>query len=307
MATPSGVVQRGRAFRGFRAFGAAMREARGTQHRALTLIGAALVAAFVLMALLAPVLYPGDPTRPSNDLLQPPSAAHPFGTTRIGADVFGQAVHGSAIALSVVLLASAFSLVIAVPLGLFSGYLGGRLDRGLLFLMDSLYAFPGLLLAIVLLALFQNTAATTLFGVAAAISVVYIPQYYRVVRNQTLQVKAEPFVEAAKALGAKPGHIIRKYVFLNVLPSVPVILTLNAADAILTLAALGFLGFGPQPTPEWGYTLAQAASEVTFSPPIWWTSLFPGLFIVLLVTGITLLGEGLNDLLNPVLKERGRP
>lgn len=305
MATSSTVL--GRSFRGARRFQQRFREARGTQSRTLTLVGAVLVGCFVLLALLAPFIA-GEPDVLTNDLRQPPSAAHPFGTTSIGFDVFSQAVWGSRIALTVVLVASAFSILIAVPLGLFSGYLGGKLDKGLLLVMDSIYAFPGLLLAIVVAALFKPTPETPFIGVSLAIAVVYIPQYYRVVRNQTVQVKAEPFVEAARALGAKPGHIVGKYVFYNVIPSVPVILTLNAADAILTLAGLGFLGYGlPPPTPEWGYNLAQAASEVTFSPPLWWTSFFPGLFIVLLVTGVTLLGEGLNDLLNPVLKERGAP
>lgn len=305
MATSSTVL--GRSLRGARWFRQRLGEARGTQSRALTLAGAALVGFFLLLALLAPVIA-GPPDVLTPDLRQPPSAAHPFGTTSIGFDVFTQAVWGTRIALTVVLVASAFSIVIAVPLGLFSGYLGGRLDRALLLVMDSLYAFPGLLLAIVVAALFKPTPELPFIGVSLAIAVVYVPQYYRVVRNQTVQVKAEPFVEAARALGAKPGHIVGKYVFHNVLPSIPVILTLNAADAILTLAGLGFLGYGlPPPTPEWGYNLAQAAGEVTFSPPLWWTSVFPGLFIVLLVTGVTLLGEGLNDLLNPVLKERGAP
>lgn len=293
-----------RPWRGLARLGQAFEESRGTQARALTLAGAILVALFVLLALLAPLIA-GDPTQLTGDLREPPSAEHPFGTTSIGFDVWSQAVWGSRIALLVVLLASALSLVVAVPLGLFSGYLGGRVDRALLLVMDSIYAFPGLLLAIVVATLFRPVPGVPFLGVALAISVVYIPQYYRVVRNQTVQVKAEPFVEAARALGARPRHIVGRYIFLNVIPSVPVILTLNAADAILTLAGLGFLGYGlPPPTPEWGYNLAQAASEVTFHPPVWWTSLFPGLFIVLLVVGITLLGEGLNDMLNPLLRER---
>jgi peptide/nickel transport system permease protein len=279
---------------------------RGTQARTLALAGLALVLLFLGLALAAPLLA-GDPTALTPDLAQPPSAAHPFGTTRIGFDVYAQAVWGSRIALSVVLAASALSLLVAVPLGLFSGYLGGRLDRALVLVMDSIYAFPGLLLAIVVATLFRPTPAVPFIGVALAISVVYVPQYFRVVRNQAASVKAEPFVEAARALGARPRHIVGKYVFYNVLPSVPVILTLNAADAILTLAGLGFLGYGlPPPTPEWGYNLSQAAGEITYQSPLWWTSVFPGLFIVLLVLGITLLGEGLNDALNPVLRERGR-
>src|SRR5206468_11200638 len=139
---------------------------------------------------------------------------------------------------------------------------------------------------------------------ALSISIVYIPQYFRVVRNHVISVREEPYVEAARALGAKPRTIIRKYVLQNVIQNVPVIATLNAADAILTLAALGFLGYGIQPTDaaEWGYDIQRAISDA--GAGIWWTGLYPGLAIILLVTGLTLLGEGLNDVLNPVIRRR---
>jgi peptide/nickel transport system permease protein len=139
---------------------------------------------------------------------------------------------------------------------------------------------------------------------AIAISVVYIPQYFRVVRNHVTSVREEPYVEAARALGARPRTIIWRYVLFNVIQNVPVIATLNAADAILTLAALGFLGYGIQPTDaaEWGYDLQRAIADA--GAGIWWTGLFPGIAIVLLVTGLTLVGEGLNDIINPVLRKR---
>jgi peptide/nickel transport system permease protein len=125
-----------------------------------------------------------------------------------------------------------------------------------------------------------------------------------VVRNHVVSLREESYVEAARALGARPRTVIGRYVFQNVVQSVPVIATLNAADAILTLAALGFLGYGIQPTDaaEWGYDSSRALSDA--GAGIWWTGLFPGMAIVLLVTGLTLLGEGLNDVLNPVLRRR---
>ena len=217
-------------------------------------------------------------------------------------------IWGARTALEVVLLAVFFSLAIGLPLGLLSGYFGGRLDRVLVLIMDSLFAFPYLLLAIVdrLPALGQDRPGR--LTAAIAISVVYIPQYFRVVRNHVISVREESYVEAARALGAKPRTVIRRYVLQNVIQSVPVIATLNAADAILTLAALGFLGYGIQPTDaaEWGYDLQRAIADA--GAGIWWTGLFPGLAIVLLVTGLTLLGEGLNDVLNPVLGAgRSRP
>jgi peptide/nickel transport system permease protein len=187
---------------------------------------------------------------------------------------------------------------------LLSGYFGGLLDRALVLVMDALFAFPYLLLAIVIAFLLANRIGRGVATAAIAISVIYVPQYFRVVRNHVISVREEPYVEAARALGARPLTVISRYVLQNVIQSVPVIATLNAADAILTLAALGFLGYGIQPTDaaEWGYDSARAISDA--GAGIWWTGLFPGLAIVLLVTGLTLLGEGLNDVLNPVLRRR---
>ncbi len=201
-------------------------------------------------------------------------------------------------------MALVFSLLIGVPLGLISGYVGGKLDRALVLIMDALFAFPYLLLAIVIAFLLSDKIGQGIFSAAVAITVVYIPQYFRVVRNHVISVREEPYVEAARALGAKPTTIIRRYVLQNVIQNVPAIATLNAADAILTLAGLGFLGYGIQPTDaaEWGYDLNRAIDDA--GAGIWWTGLFPGLAIVLLVTGFTLVGEGLNDVLNPVIRSR---
>jgi oligopeptide/dipeptide ABC transporter ATP-binding protein len=137
---------------------------------------------------------------------------------------------------------------------------------------------------------------------AIAITVVYIPQYFRVVRNTVLSVREEPYVEAGRALGAKPRTVIRRYVFANVVHSVPVVASLNAADAILTLAALSFLGIGMDPSvaAEWGYDISRGISDAQAG--FWWTGLFPGLAVILLVTGLTLVGEGINDTFNPLLR-----
>src|SRR6202008_4421750 len=139
---------------------------------------------------------------------------------------------------------------------------------------------------------------------ALAITITYVPQYFRVVRNHVISVREEPYVEAARALGAKPFTILRRYVFFNVVQNVPVIAPLNAAAAVLTLTALGFLGYGVQPTQgaEWGYDVSRAVSDA--SSGIWWTGAFPGLALVLLATGRTRLGGGLNETINPVLRRR---
>jgi peptide/nickel transport system permease protein len=204
----------------------------------------------------------------------------------------------------VVLLSVVLSLLIGVPLGLVSGYVGGKLDRVLVLITDALFAFPYLLLAIVIAFLLSDSIGQGILSAAVAITVVYIPQYFRVVRNHVISVREEPYVEAARALGAPRRTIIGRYVFSNVIQSVPSLATLNAADAILTLAALGFLGYGLQPTEaaEWGYDMQRAIDDA--GAGIWWTGLFPGLAIVLLVTGFTLVGEGINDVLNPLIRER---
>jgi peptide/nickel transport system permease protein len=300
------------------------REGAGLQSKILLVAGAALTLAFILMAILAPLLAKDDPTVLTGDYRQPPSWRHPFGTSKLGFDIWSQALFGARIALEVVLVSTILAVLVAIPLGLFSGYVGGAWDKTLVLTMDSVYAFPGLLVAIIVSSIVHperlvnaifGAGATSGFAhdfapivsVSVSISVVYVPQYFRVIRNHVLSVKQEPFVEAARAIGAKRRTILARYVFLNVVSSIPVILTLNAADAILTLAGLGFLGYGlPPPTPEWGYNLSRAASEIALTPPIWWTSVFPGLMIVLLVLGITLLGEGINDIWNPLLRERGR-
>jgi peptide/nickel transport system permease protein len=288
---------------------APIREARGVPRWVLW-AGIVITLLFIVLALFAPVISPYDfdefqtASGERFGKQQRPSGDHPFGTNVLGTDVLARVIYGARTALEVVILAVFFSLAIGLPLGLISGYYGGKPDRVLVLIMDSLFAFPYLLLAIVVAFLLSDKIGRGVFTAAVAISVVYIPQYFRVVRNHVISVREESYVEAARALGAKPRTVIGRYVLQNVIQNVPVIATLNAADAILTLAALGFLGYGIQPTDaaEWGYDLQRAIADA--GAGIWWTGLFPGLAIVTLVTGLTLLGEGLNDVLNPVLRRR---
>ena len=283
-------------------------EARGMT-RTMLWIGAALTLAFIGIAIFAPQIAPYDfDTFQANGQrfgqLEAPSADHLMGTNVQSTDVLSRIVWGTRTELEVVLVSLFFSITIGVPLGLFSGYFGGKLDRVLVLVMDALFVFPFLLLAIVIAFLLADKVGQGILTAAIAITVVYIPLYFRVVRNHTISIREEPFVEAARALGARPFTIIRKYVFFNVVQNVPPLATLNAADAILTLAALGFLGYGIQPTDgaEWGYDVNRAVSDAASG--IWWTGLFPGLAIVLLVVGLTLVGEGLSETINPVLRKR---
>ncbi|MGH2821293.1 MAG: ABC transporter permease [Actinomycetota bacterium] len=287
---------------------APLRQAQGVS-RWVVWTGVAITVLFLVMAVAAPLVAPFgfDEYQTAGERFPKqgaPSSEHLFGTTVQSTDVLSRVVYGARTAMSVVVLAVVFSLSIGLPLGLFSGYFGGKLDRLLVLLMDALYSFPHLLMAIVIAFLLSDSIGKGVVSAAIAISVIYIPQYFRVVRNHVISVREEPYVEAARALGARPRTVIGRYVFFNVIQNVPVIGTLNAADAILTLAGLGFLGYGIQPTEaaEWGYDLQRAIADV--GSDIWWTGLFPGLAIVLLVTGLTLLGEGLNDVINPVLRRR---
>ena len=271
--------------------------------------GIAIVALFVFLAIFAPIVAPYGFDQVSSGGVRFPKQAHPdsmhlFGTTVQSTDVLSRVIWGSRTAIEVVVLSLVFSLAIGVPLGLFSGYLGGRFDRIMVLIMDALFAFPYLLLAIVIAFLLSDKLGQGVVTAAVAITVVYVPQYFRVVRNHVISIREESYVDAARALGAPRRTVIRRYVFANVIQNVPVLATLNAADAILTLAALDVLGYGIQPTDaaEWGYDVSRALDDV--SAGIWWTGLFPGLAIVLLVTGFTLVGEGLNDVLNPVIRYR---
>jgi len=265
----------------------------------LMAVGVVITVLFVLVAVLAPTFqawgWLQDPTESlSNPILEPPGGRYWFGTSRQGYDVFSRTLFGSQAALQVVILATSLSLIIGVPLGLVSGYLGGRLDRVLLFLMDTIYTLPGLLLSVTL----AFVVGRGVFNAAIALSISYVPQYYRVVRNHTASVKSELFIEAAQAMGASTKRVLSRYLFFNVIQSVPVLFTLNAADAILILGGLGFLGLGlPEETAEWGHDLRQALDALPTG--IWWTALFPGLAMTLMVVGLSLVGEGLSELINP--------
>jgi len=271
--------------------------------------GVAITAVFVVCAIFAPWLAPyGFAQSSAHGVEFPktgaPSSSHPFGTDRLFFDVLSRVIWGARTALEVVILSILFCVVLGVPLGLLSGFYGGPVDRVLVLVMDALYAFPSFLLAIVVSFLLIDVYGGSVIAVSLSLTVVYIPQYYRVVRNTTLSAKEATYIEAARAIGARDIRIMRKYLFGNVIQSVPVLGTLNAADAILTLAGLGFLGLGIQSTEaaEWGHDLNRALPDA--GSGVWWTGLYPGLAIVFLVIGLTLVGEGLNETLNPTLRRR---
>ncbi len=223
---------------------------------------------------------------------------HLMGTDPVGRDVFSRILFGTATSLEIMAIGVFVALLVGFPIGLFSGYTGGRIDKVLVLVMDSLYAFPGLLLAGLIAVLIGKGVV----NIGLAVTVIYIPLYFRSTRSLVLSVREELYVEAARALGAPPGRIIWRYIASNVLVAIPVIFSLSAADAVLTAAGLSYLGLGVEaPTADWGLDLSAASSRISVG--IWWSSFFPGLIIVLLTIGLSFLGEGLNDVINPVLRK----
>ncbi|SOC47627.1 peptide/nickel transport system permease protein [Blastococcus aggregatus] len=312
---PADVPAPGRRPRGWRGLPVIrqLRQSVGLQ-RGMLVAGLVLTGIFLVTAIFAPLLAPFEYSQlrdPSGAFgaQQAPSSDHWLGTTVGGYDVLSRVIWGTRTALYVIVAAVLMSIVIGVLLGLVAGYFGGWLDRVLVVVADAIYAFPSLLLAIVVGIVLNGGESSLRGGIMAAalsITVIFVPQYLRVVRAETVRIKAEAYVESARVIGASHWRIMSRHVFRNATRTLPLILTLNASEAILTLAGLGFLGFGIEPTAaaEWGYDLQKSLSDVTSG--IWWTSLFPGLAIVLVVLGLTLVGESLNDLADPRLRTRRR-
>jgi peptide/nickel transport system permease protein len=275
-------------------------------------VGTALVALFVALALAGESLvgqlavsnvvvvdgrvYEVPPLLPPGSRLTVGGRELVFimGTDQLGRDVFARVVSGARFVLTVALLSTAISAALGTILGLLSGYVGGFLDRVLSLVMDSMYAFPGLILAIAIAALL----GVGVLNISMAIAVVYIPSYYRMVRGVVLSLKSAPFVEAAVVAGASPWSIVTRHILPNVVPQIVSLLPVSFADAIITEAGLTFLGLGIEPpTPDWGFDLNKGRQF--FLAGYWWIGVFPGLMIILSVLGFLLVGESLNELLNP--------
>ncbi len=238
-----------------------------------------------------PSLHIASPLRASAD------KGFILGTNQIGQDVFSRIIWGTRIALIVGLSSAIVAFVIGVPMGLISGFIGGTLDRVLTLVMDSLYSFPGLILAIAITAVLGPGIG----NIIVAIAVLYVPTYFRIVRGQTLAVKEELYVEAARSLGAKARTILLQYIFPNVIPSVVIIFSVNVADAILTEAGLSFLGLGlPPDTPDWGIDLARGQDYLRRA---WWLITYPGLMVSMVTLAFSMFGESLAEILNPRLAE----
>jgi peptide/nickel transport system permease protein len=266
----------------------------------MVLIGTVIISAVVLITIVGPYISPYNPSAINvGPILQPPDKQFPLGTNHLGQDMLSRVLSGGMIMLQVAFLSVVICSTVGVAVGLVASYAGGLSDKISSLVMDSIYAFPGLVLAIAITAMLGPGVV----NMALAIAVVYIPSYFRVVRSQVMTIKSLTYIEAARALGARTRKILGRYILPNTIPSIVVVVTLNFSDAILTAAGLTFLGLGvPVSTPDWGWDITYGRG-LLFSGA-WWVIGFPGLMIVLAAFGFTILGEGLSEFMNPRLRER---
>jgi peptide/nickel transport system permease protein len=258
-------------------------------------IGAVVLIAWIFVAVAAPWLAPHDPLTIGMAGRQPPSWEFPLGTDRLGRDILSRIMHGARISLLIGVVSVAIGLSAGTFLGLVAGYYGGRIETVIMRFVDALLAFPGILLALVVIA----ALGPSLINVMIAVGIGSIPEYARLARGSVLSVKERPFVEAARAFGALDARIISKHVLPSVRAPLIVLSTLQVGTAILVGSGLSFLGMGAQPpTPEWGLMTA-AGRE--FLDRAWWISTFPGLAILTTVIAVNLIGDGLREALDPNL------
>jgi peptide/nickel transport system permease protein len=260
-------------------------------------VGLVFIILEVVVALAAPWVAPYDPLDQSvREALKPPSRQHLLGTDAVGRDLLSRIIYGARISLRVGLIAAGISGIAGVFIGTVAGFRGGWLDEVIMRLIDILLAFPGMLLALTIIAVL----GPGLFNVMIAVGIGSIPSFTRVARGQTLSVREEDYVLGARVVGCSDARIIFRYIVPNVLPTVIVLTTLRVATAILTAAGLSFLGLGAQPpTPEWGAILSAAR---IYLRQAWWFTTFPGLAIMITVLSINLFGDGLRDALDPKLR-----
>jgi peptide/nickel transport system permease protein len=257
-------------------------------------IGLGIIAVFVICAVFAPQIAPYNPDKPDYQaLLQKPSREHLFGTDDKGRDIFSRVIYGTRISFTISLIAVGIATAIGIPLGLLAGYRGGRIDTVVSRVLDAMFAFPVILLAIAILAI----TGVGLRGAVIAIGLVAIPEFARVSRSAMLAEKENDYVLASHAIGASSMRIVFRNILPNTMGPLIVLISLGFAFAILNETALSFLGLGAQPpTASWGADLAAGRRYLREAV---WLTVFPGLAIFFLVLGLNLLGDGVRDILDP--------
>jgi peptide/nickel transport system permease protein len=257
-------------------------------------LGLFIVAAFVLLAIFAPVVAPHSPNRVNyKTKLEAPSTAHPFGTDDQGRDILTRVIYGTRISFTIALVAVGIATLIGLPVGMLAGYHGGYVDTVISRFLDAMFAFPVILMAIAILAI----TGVGLKGAIIAIGLIAVPEFARVSRSAVIAERENDYVLAARSIGCSVPRIIFRGILPNTLGPVVVLISLGFAFAILNETALSFLGLGAQPpTPSWGADLATGRRYIREAI---WLSLFPGMAIFLLVLGLNLAGDGLRDLMDP--------
>lgn len=258
------------------------------------LFGLLIVGLFLVLALTSPWVTPYDPNAGVlADTLAPPSAAHLFGTDELGRDIFSRVIEGSRIAVVVAFLSVAMALAAGVTIGVVAGYFGGLTDTILIRSQDVLFAFPTLLLAIIIVAVL----GPGLFNAVLAIAIVYTPRFARITRATAMTVRTSEFLDAARLAGVRPLTILVRHMLPNVLPSAIVLAALSMSTAQLAYASLSFLGLGVSPPQaDWGSMLSKARDFVTFAP---WLVIWPTVALVLLMLAFNVLGDAIRDVLDP--------
>lgn len=259
-------------------------------------LGGIIVMLVIFTAIFAPLIATHDPAAQKSKRLLPPSAEHWMGTDELGRDVYSRIIYASRTSLYVGVLSVALAVVLGVTIGVAAGYIGGTFDNIVMRFVDILFAFPALVLAIVITGLLGPSLTNAMI----AIGVVFSPRFARVARGSVLSVKNEVYLEAARVIGGKQWHIVRLYVLPNILAPLIVLATLTLSLGILAEAGLSFLGLGTQPPdPAWGLMLSQGRKFMELSPGL---AIFPGLAIMVTVLAFNFLGDGLRDALDPRLK-----
>ncbi len=261
------------------------------------ILGAIIVLLTIITAIAAPLIAPYSPSAQDSERLLPPSWENPMGTDELGRDTFSRIVYGSRVSLQVGVIAVVIALAVGTYIGVVAGFYGGRLDSWLMRLVDIMFAFPGLVLAIVIAGLLGPSRTNAMI----AIGVVYAPAFARVIRGSVLGVMSEAYIESGRVAGATNWRLVRQHVLPNIVAPVMVMATVYLSSAILSEAALSFLGLGTQPPePSWGGMLNLARTYMQISP---WLAIFPGLAIMIVVLGFNFLGDGLRDVLDPRIRE----